>query len=64
MENLLVAELMNDIGKTIVFWKNNLRFEGKILAVVDETFLKYYDTHKDKERFVRLSELNEWEVSQ
>jgi hypothetical protein len=62
MGNMLVAELMENVGSKIVFWRNNLRFEGKILEV-DSEYLKYYDTHKDKERFIRIEYIENMEIT-
>ena len=63
MENMLVVELQKNVGCEIVFWLNNLRFEGKNLGC-DGTFLKYYDSRKLIERFVRVSEIENCEVRQ
>lgn len=63
MVDLLVVDCIKDsIGSSIVFWDNlNLRHEGKILACSDE-YLKYYDIHKEKEKFVKLENIMECEL--
>ncbi len=61
MENLLSVELLGSVGKNIVFWVNHLRFEGKLLSC-DEIFIKYFDSRKLRERFVRISEIENLEV--
>jgi hypothetical protein len=63
MDDLLTNEITRNIGKNIIFWINNLRFEGKILNC-DKTFLKYYDKHKGKERYVKIADLSVWEVTE
>ena len=59
---MLSVELIENVGNTVVFWISRLRFEGKILAV-DDNFLKYYDTHKNRERFVKISEIENMEIN-
>ncbi len=62
-ESEMVAEkLIDSIGKIIIYFNcDNLRFEGKILKV-DNIWLKYYDTRKDKPRFIKLVDIHEFEV--
>lgn len=59
---LIVESLKQSVGLKIVFWNNQgLRFEGKILAC-DDSYLKFYDTHSSKERFIKLEEMKEAEL--
>ncbi len=58
---MIVECLKNSIGKIIVFYIGERRFEGKILDC-DDAYLKYYDTHKDREAYKKLTEISEWEV--
>ena len=59
---MIVESLKNSIGKSVIFFNDNgFRFEGKILDVSGE-FLRYYDTHKGQERFVRIESIREIEV--
>ncbi len=61
MENMLVAELQKNVGNVIAFWIQKLRFEGKVIEV-DNTFLKYFDSFKNKERFVKISQIENMEI--
>ena len=62
MDLLIIDSLKVSIGLNIIFFTNSgLRFEGKILACSDE-YLKYFDLHRQTERFVKLSELREAEL--
>ena len=58
----MIDELNNSVGQILIYFNHlGMRFEGKILALDDE-YLKYFDTHKDKQKFVRLDEIKEFEV--
>ena len=59
----MIEGLKDCVNKIIIFYVCKLRFEGKVLDV-DITWLKYYDSHKFKIRYVRLSEIEEWEVKE
>jgi len=61
MVNMMFDEIISSINKIIIFHNSGLRFEGKILNV-DDMWLKYFDKHKDKIRFVRLVEIQDFEV--
>lgn len=62
VDELIVESIKLSIGKIIVFWNDlGYRFEGRILDVSNE-YMKYYDSHKNKERFVRLSDVKEAEL--
>lgn len=62
VDELIVESMKLSIGQIIVFWNfTGYRFEGKVLAV-SEQFLKYYDTHKNQERLMRLDDIKEAEL--
>lgn len=58
---LIVDCLKNSIGKVIIFFIGERRFEGKILES-DNLYLKYYDIKKEREAYKKLSEISEWEI--
>ena len=63
VSGMLLVDLKRSINKNIVLYVHGLRFEGKVLDC-DENFVKYWDKHKDKTRYIRLSSIDEWEVSE
>ncbi len=63
VSSMLSVELKNSIGKNIILFAHSLRFEGKILDC-DGSFIKYFDKHKDKIRYIKLSQIEEWEVGE
>lgn len=60
---ILIKEITNNIGNIIIFWVQHLRFEGKVLDC-DDVFLKYYDSRKEKIRYVRIEDINSMEVKE
>lgn len=63
VSELIKESLKLSTGKVVlVFLNNGFRFEGKILGC-DEDFLKIRDFKRDSEKFIRLSEVVEAEVS-
>ena len=61
VSEMLVNELKENVGNMILFFVETYRFEGKILDV-DDSYLKYFDTRKDKIRYVKIAGIGEWEV--
>lgn len=53
--------LKNSLNEKIIFFIGKFRFEGKILDC-DNTYLKYFDTHKSKILYKKLLEITEWEI--
>ena len=61
VSELLINEVKNSIGKGVIFFIKDFRFEGKIIDVDDE-FLKYYDNRKFKPCLKKFCEISELEV--
>jgi len=62
VDELVLESIKISIGKIIVFWTElGYRYEGRIIAVSNE-YLKYFDTHKQQERFIKLVEIKEAEL--
>ena len=59
----LVNDLKDLIGKKLILYRNNnFRYEGKLLDVSNDGFIKIYDFKKLQIRYLKISELLEWEV--
>jgi len=64
VDGLVVESMKISVGSIIVFWDiAGRRYEGKILDVSNE-FLKYFDSHKDCERFIKLNLISEAEMKE
>ena len=62
VDELIVESINYSIGKIIIFWDlAGRRFEGKVLATSEE-FMKYFDLHRNCERFVKFSDIREAEI--
>lgn len=58
---MLVEKLKNSVGKIIVLFINNLRFEGKLVSC-DDNFIEFYDTYKLKTKFFKIKDISEVEI--
>lgn len=61
VSEMIVTSLKNAIGEHIIFFIGTFRYEG-IIKDCDNDYLKYYDTHKERVLYKRLTEISEWEV--
>ena len=61
VSELLVNRLKSSVGvNALIFLKNNFRFACRIVNCDDE-FVEVYDLKKFKPKFIRISEISEFE---
>ncbi len=60
---MMIKDIKENVGKVIIFWLENLRFEGKIIDC-DNNYMKYFDSYKNKERYVRIEDIGSLEVKE
>ena len=63
MINLLLDEIKGLIKPKVVFFANDRRFEGIILAI-DDVFIKFHDPKRCYTRFIKLETISDLEVKE
>lgn len=59
----IVIELKKLIGaRLILYTDKNFRYDCRLLSVGDDGFIKFSDLRKLQTRFIKLSEIKEFEV--
>lgn len=61
--DMMIRDIKENVGNNIIFWLQGLRFEGKILDC-DNIYMKYFDSFKNKERYVKIEDIGSLEVKE
>ena len=61
MSNLIIEEIKGLHHPEVLFYSNDRRFEGIILAV-DDTYVKFHDAVRCYTRFIKIDTITDLEV--
>lgn len=61
MTNLIIEEIKELHNPKVLFYSNDLRFEGLILAI-DDTYIKFHDPIRNYTRFIKIETITDLEV--
>lgn len=63
MSNLLLDEIKGLTKPKVIFFSNDRRFEGVVLAV-DDNYIKFHDPIRNYTRYIKVDTITDLEVKE